>query len=191
VWSDPRSDYEHLLQGATLGSRHADPLLPNIPSCGNQPANISLTARRTRHAHQPGQRRSTQLRPHPPSGAGPIVLPLDSRPLHINSSRSSPAPVATVLARAQRDQRRRKAPPTHGTTRGTRRSPWRPVSSAPAAATRGSAALDYVGELLLANAQRTAFLEIQSSATSPRQPLRPCSRRISAQSSTVATPCRP
>ena len=36
---------------ATLDVRHADPLQPNTPSCGNQPAHISLTARRQRHAH--------------------------------------------------------------------------------------------------------------------------------------------
>jgi hypothetical protein len=29
--------------GDTLDPRHADPLQPNAPSCGNQPAHISLT----------------------------------------------------------------------------------------------------------------------------------------------------
>ena len=38
-------------RAATLDARHAVPLLPNTPSCGNQPAHISLTARRQRHAH--------------------------------------------------------------------------------------------------------------------------------------------
>ncbi len=40
---------------ATLDLRHVETLLPKAPSCGNQPTNISLTARRQRHAHQ-GQR---------------------------------------------------------------------------------------------------------------------------------------
>ena len=38
---------------ATLDPRHAVQLLPNSPSCGNQPAHISLTARRQRHAQPP------------------------------------------------------------------------------------------------------------------------------------------
>jgi len=38
----------------TLDPRHAEQLLPNNPSCGIQPAHISLTARRQRHAqHRP------------------------------------------------------------------------------------------------------------------------------------------
>jgi hypothetical protein len=38
---------------ATPDPRHAEQLLPNSASCGNQPAHISLTARRQRHAHHP------------------------------------------------------------------------------------------------------------------------------------------
>ncbi|MDT7575187.1 MAG: transposase [Pseudonocardiales bacterium] len=53
TWSDPRSCYEQptRLGSATLDIRHAEQLLPNSPSCGTQPANTSLTARRQRHAH--------------------------------------------------------------------------------------------------------------------------------------------
>jgi hypothetical protein len=52
AWSDPRNNYEQRATARTLDPRHAVPLLPKAPSCGNQPAHISLTARRQRHAHQ-------------------------------------------------------------------------------------------------------------------------------------------
>ena|SRR5215207_3246499 len=43
---------------ATLDPRQAEPVQPNSTSCGTQPAHISLTARRHRHArHQPARRR--------------------------------------------------------------------------------------------------------------------------------------
>jgi len=44
---------------ATIDPRHADPLQPNSPSCGTQPAHISLTARRQRHARPDPSRRVT------------------------------------------------------------------------------------------------------------------------------------
>ena len=50
-------------------------LLPNTPSCGNQPAHISLTARRQRHAHH--QNAATKHEAPPgslPGGASPCPL---------------------------------------------------------------------------------------------------------------------
>jgi hypothetical protein len=46
------------------------PFPTNSPSCGNQPAHISLTARRTWHTNQERQRRSEEERAglHAPSG---------------------------------------------------------------------------------------------------------------------------
>ena len=64
---------------ATLDPRQADPLLPNSPSCGNQPAHISLTARRQRHAHHRHARRSTR-RPPRTSGTGASPCLLTGRP---------------------------------------------------------------------------------------------------------------
>ena len=47
VWSDPRNTHEQRAAlPAMLDARHAVPLLPKAPSCGTQPAHISLTALR-------------------------------------------------------------------------------------------------------------------------------------------------
>ena len=61
---------------ATLVPRHADPLQPNTPSCGNQPAHISLTARRQRHAHQHRNRTKQRGARPEPSGTGASPCPL-------------------------------------------------------------------------------------------------------------------
>jgi hypothetical protein len=63
-----------------LDTRNA--LQPKSPSCGNQPAHISLTARRQRHAHHGKRRRSTRRHP-----GQPWVAPhpaLDKQGLHIS-----------------------------------------------------------------------------------------------------------
>src|SRR5699024_1366820 len=53
AWSNPRNSYEQVrATRATLEPRQANPAPAEPPSCGNQPAHISLTARRKRHAHQ-------------------------------------------------------------------------------------------------------------------------------------------
>ena len=79
---------------ATLDPRHADPLQPNSPSCGTQPAHISLTARRQRHAHpRPTAPAATTEAPSGthPDGASPC--PLDRKPLHISCSSKTSAGV--------------------------------------------------------------------------------------------------
>ena len=59
---------------ATLDPRHAVQLLPNSPSCGNQPAHISLTARRQRHAHhQHAATKPSRRRGRPPAAAHPAT----------------------------------------------------------------------------------------------------------------------
>ena len=72
----------------TLDTRHADQLQPNAPSCGNQPANISLTARRndTPCHPTPGEQRA------PPSTqpGGALPCPLDNRHVHIRRTCTSP-----------------------------------------------------------------------------------------------------
>ena len=63
---------------ATLDPRHAVQLLPNSPSCGNQPAHISLTARRQRHAHHP----DAATKHETPPGSTPrrrLTTPLDKQ----------------------------------------------------------------------------------------------------------------
>jgi hypothetical protein len=67
---------------ATLDPRHADPLQPNSPSCGTQPAHISLTARRQRHARPDPSRRVTKRR-RPKTSGRRLTLPLDRKSLHI------------------------------------------------------------------------------------------------------------
>ena len=80
AWSDPRHNYEQPRRGATLDPRHADALQPNTPSCGNQPAHISLTARRERHAHQ---RRTDEAR-----GARPATTGTGASPCPLTGSHS-------------------------------------------------------------------------------------------------------
>ncbi|MFB9071987.1 hypothetical protein ACFFX0_12530 [Citricoccus parietis] len=71
---------------AMLDSRHAVPLLPNTPSCGNQPAHISLTARRPL-TRSPDPTRTKQAAPAPLIRDGRRTLPLDRTPLHISCGR--------------------------------------------------------------------------------------------------------
>ncbi|MGY4773451.1 hypothetical protein ACXC9Q_41625 [Kribbella sp. CWNU-51] len=82
AWSDPRHNYEEPIK-ATLDPRPADPLRPNTPSCGNQPAHISLTARRQRHAHHQPADDATR-RPPQDNQDGRLTLPLDNKPLRIS-----------------------------------------------------------------------------------------------------------
>lgn len=51
AWSDPRNNYEQSAHAATLDPRHAIRSAEH-PSCSNQPAPITLTAHRQRHAHR-------------------------------------------------------------------------------------------------------------------------------------------
>ena len=64
----------------TLDARHAVPLLPKAPSCGNQPANISLTARRQRHAHR---HQHDEAKGRPPRAIG-----TGAPPCHLTTSHS-------------------------------------------------------------------------------------------------------
>ena len=84
--SDPRTRYEqpHPRPGPRSTTRHADPLQPNTRSCGSQPAHISLTARRQRHADRVPRRPSTR-RPPRPNRDGRLTTPLDRKPLHIRA----------------------------------------------------------------------------------------------------------
>ena len=80
-WPCRASSYKQpVTQLATLDSRHRGPLLPNSPSWGNQPAHISLAARRHRHAHHHRRRRS-QRRP-------PGAIPAGASPCHLTGGHS-------------------------------------------------------------------------------------------------------
>lgn len=63
----------------TLAARHAVTLLPKAPSCGNQPAYISLTARRNdtlTRIRKPAEARGAR----PDYWDGRLTLPLDMHP---------------------------------------------------------------------------------------------------------------
>ena len=69
AWSDPRLDYEQ--HASRLGdARSLDQprtLQPNSSSCGNQPAHISLTARRQRHARHTHHHGRPEAAPEQPA----------------------------------------------------------------------------------------------------------------------------
>ena len=72
-----------------LVARQAVPLQPNAPSCGSQPAHISLTARRQRHAHQHRDNKARGARPNHRDGR--LNLPLDRKSLHIRCLQQAPS----------------------------------------------------------------------------------------------------
>jgi hypothetical protein len=61
---------------ATLDVRHAEQLLPNSPSCGNQPAYISLD-RASPTTRSPHRRSDEAEAPAGPTSRGRLTLPLD------------------------------------------------------------------------------------------------------------------
>ena len=69
-------------RSVTLASRHAVQLLPKAPSCGNQPAHISLTARRNDTLTRTGIQTKHEA-PAPLTRDGRLTLPLDKQP-HIS-----------------------------------------------------------------------------------------------------------
>jgi hypothetical protein len=85
----------HTLSHARV-SRPAEALLPNSPSCGNQPANISLTApsRTDTHANLSTRSGPAKRRPRSHRGAA-SPCPLDNTPLHI-SRRLGAVPIRTT-----------------------------------------------------------------------------------------------
>ena len=92
AWSDPRNNYEQ-----PRAQRRDARLLDSgrscrtAPSCGTQPAHISLTARRQRHARTRPTRRSTRRRPDDhPDGASPC--PLTRSTTYQGCSRTGPGP---------------------------------------------------------------------------------------------------
>jgi hypothetical protein len=79
------------------------------PSCGDQPANISLTARRQRHAHH--ENRSDEARAaagNIPDGGSP--MPLDRTALHISAQIQTAGPATHPEIRGLSPNRKRSWP---------------------------------------------------------------------------------
>jgi transposase len=82
--SDPRYRYGQRAI-ATPDPRPAETLQPNSPSCGNQPAHISMTTRRQRHAHHPGTDRppkTQEQRPENNTGTQPTHTHMTEQPTY-------------------------------------------------------------------------------------------------------------
>ena len=113
AWSDPRNSYEQpTLTGRRRSTpRHAVRSCRTAPSCGNQPAHISLTARRT--TRQPPADRRKHEAPARTQPGGRLTLPLDRRPLHI----SSPGAVGHLVPRHGHRRLPEASPEDHRRTR--------------------------------------------------------------------------
>ena len=92
------------------------------PSCGNQPAHISLTARRQRHAHHTNSRRSTR---RPPRTTATGASPFQTRPNAVRREAAATGPRGLTPRPAA------PAPPTCPSPRSRPPSPAAPLASHP------------------------------------------------------------